>query len=92
MNDAPNDGTHLLFQLSSGDAAALDALLPRIYTELRGFGEQLSAPRIPQKSHLATDGARSRSVFETSQSTRIQMGKPHAFFRRGGKRDAADFG
>jgi RNA polymerase sigma factor (TIGR02999 family) len=37
MNDAPNDVTRLLFQLSNGDTAVLDALLPRIYTELRSL-------------------------------------------------------
>ena len=38
MNDnAPNDVTEMLFQLSNGDTAVLDALLPRIYIELRGL-------------------------------------------------------
>jgi RNA polymerase sigma factor (TIGR02999 family) len=37
MNDAPNDVTQLLSQLSSGDTAALDVLLPRIYSELHGL-------------------------------------------------------
>jgi RNA polymerase sigma factor (TIGR02999 family) len=38
MNDnAPNDVTQMLFQLSNGDTSVLDALLPRIYTELRGL-------------------------------------------------------
>lgn len=38
MNDnAPNDVTQMLFQLSSGDSAVLDELLPRIYAELRGL-------------------------------------------------------
>ncbi len=35
--DAPNDVTQMLSQLSSGDTAVLDELLPRIYTELRGL-------------------------------------------------------
>jgi hypothetical protein len=64
MNDAPNDVTQLLFQLSSGDTVVLDALLSRIYTELRGLASQLTASRISHKSYLAADGARSRSVFE----------------------------
>ncbi len=38
MNDnALNDITQLLFQLSNGDTAVLDELLPRIYKELRGL-------------------------------------------------------
>ena len=37
MNDAADDVTQMLFQLSNGDTAVLDALLPRIYTELRGL-------------------------------------------------------
>jgi RNA polymerase sigma factor (TIGR02999 family) len=38
MNDnAPNDVTQMLFELSNGNNAVLDELLPRIYTELRGL-------------------------------------------------------
>ena len=36
-DDATNDVTRMLSRLSGGDAAVLDELLPRIYTELRGL-------------------------------------------------------
>jgi RNA polymerase sigma factor (TIGR02999 family) len=49
------DVTELLISLRSGDAAALDALMPLVYEELRRLARRQLAPRRPEQSMDTTD-------------------------------------
>ena len=56
-----SDITRLLGEWAEGDRAALDALMPIVYGELRKIADALSAARA-ERPHAAAHGARPRGV------------------------------